>query len=99
MTINEVALFIEGRREVERDQWRRTRVQVWATLQSQSRKRINPKNIFAIPGDGEKQEAPRSGVSKAEQLALVAKYQEIQRKKKEKDGNSEQLQFKRINNG
>lgn len=68
MTPYEMEHFIKGREEAKREEWERTRMIVYAIVQSQSRTRLNPRDVWPFEWDKERPAAAVPTKEEREQL-------------------------------
>lgn len=69
LTLDEAAAYLDGLRRRDLFQLRRTRLLMWAVLQSQCRREIDPEEI--LPLDGDEEAGERETGTSAEELELL----------------------------
>ncbi len=68
MNWEEVTLLLDELEYSNRDSWEQCRLQMWATLQSQSSKKINVSDVLPFSWDSERKDAQEITLSDIEQF-------------------------------
>ena len=79
MTWHEVDAFLSGMDDANRLSWEQTRMIMYTIAQSNSRKKLRPKDILPLPWDDEKPQHEEIDWAEVERLRAEVKIEELKK--------------------
>lgn len=77
MSWQEIDAYLMGMEEAERNSWDQTRLIMYAVAQSNSRKRLRPKDVLPLPWDNEKPKDDDIDWAEVERMRAEIKLEEL----------------------